>query len=74
MIPGENDSWNILSIHAGGAGLRRDSPSSVQIFEDERSAIRSMEKIAQRRLAPQKRGPREKIVLDRSQGELTFEP
>ena len=26
------------------------------------------------RLAPQKRGPREKIVIDRSQGELTFEP
>jgi putative transposase len=34
----------------------------------------SMEKITQRRLAPQKRGPREKIVTDRSQGELTFEP
>jgi hypothetical protein len=36
--------------------------------------IRSLEKIAQRRLAPQKRGSREKIVTDRSQGELTFEP
>jgi hypothetical protein len=36
--------------------------------------IHSMEKIAQRRLAPQKRGPREKIVIDRSQGELNFEP
>jgi hypothetical protein len=34
----------------------------------------SMEKIAQRRLVPQKRGPREKIVTDRSQGELAFEP
>ena len=36
--------------------------------------IHSMEKIAQRRLAPQKRGPREKIIIDRSQGELTFDP
>ena len=36
--------------------------------------IHSMEKIAQRRLVPQKRGPREKIVVDRRQGELTFEP
>jgi hypothetical protein len=36
--------------------------------------VHSMEKVAQRRLAPQKRGPREKIVIDRSQGELTFEP
>ena len=36
--------------------------------------IHSMEKIAQRRLAPLKRGPREKVVIDRSQGELTFEP
>jgi putative transposase len=36
--------------------------------------VYSLEKIAQRRLAPQKRGPREKIVTDRSQGELTFEP
>src|ERR1700691_1360548 len=33
----------------------------------------SMEKIAQRRLAPQKRGPREKVVMDRSQTELAFE-
>jgi putative transposase len=36
--------------------------------------VHSMEKIAQRRLAPQKRGPREKVVIDRSQCELTFEP
>jgi putative transposase len=36
--------------------------------------IHSMEKIAQRGLVPQKRGPREKIVADRRQGELTFEP
>ena len=36
--------------------------------------IHSMEKIAQRRLVPQKRGPREKIVADRRQGEFTFEP
>ena len=36
--------------------------------------VHNLEKIAQRRLAPQKRGPREKIVTDRSQGELTFEP
>jgi putative transposase len=35
--------------------------------------IQCMEKVAQRRLTPQKRGPREKIVIDRSQGELTFE-
>ena len=36
--------------------------------------IHSMEETAQRRLAPQKRAPREKIVTDCSQGELTFEP
>ena len=36
--------------------------------------VHSMEKLAQRRLAPLKRGPREKVVIDRSQGELTFEP
>lgn len=36
--------------------------------------IHSIEKIVQRRLAPQKRGPREKIVTDRSQGEFTFDP
>jgi hypothetical protein len=35
--------------------------------------IQCMEKVAQRRLTPQKRGPLEKIVIDRSQGELTFE-
>jgi putative transposase len=36
--------------------------------------VQSLEKIAHRRLAPQKRGPREKIVTDRSQRKLTFEP
>ena len=36
--------------------------------------VHSMERLAQRRLAPQKRGPREKVVIDRSQGELAFEP
>jgi putative transposase len=35
--------------------------------------ICSMEKVAQRRLAPQKRGPREKIVIDHSQSDLTFD-
>jgi putative transposase len=36
--------------------------------------VHGLEKTAQRRLAPQKRGPREKIVTDRSQPEFTFEP
>ena len=36
--------------------------------------VHSMEKLAQRRLAPQKRGPREEVVIGRSQGELAFEP
>jgi putative transposase len=36
--------------------------------------IQSMEQITQRRLAPQKRGPREKLVLDHRQGKLTFGP
>jgi hypothetical protein len=33
-----------------------------------------LEKATQRRIALQKRGPREKIVTDRRQGELTFDP
>jgi hypothetical protein len=36
--------------------------------------VHGLEKTARLRLAPQKRGPREKIVMDRSQPELTFEP
>jgi putative transposase len=36
--------------------------------------IQDLEKMTQRRIALQKRGPREKIVTDRSQGELTFDP
>jgi hypothetical protein len=36
--------------------------------------VRGLEKIAQRRLAPQKRGRRESIVIDRSQTELRFDP
>jgi hypothetical protein len=36
--------------------------------------LRNLEKATQRRLALQKRGPREKIVTDRRQGELTFDP
>ena len=36
--------------------------------------IHDLERIAQRRLSPQKRGRREKIVTDRSQRELHFEP
>ena len=36
--------------------------------------VHSMEKVAQRRLAPLKRGPRETVAIDRSQGILTFEP
>jgi hypothetical protein len=36
--------------------------------------IQDLEKAAQRRIALQKRGPREKIVTDRRQGELTFDP
>ena len=36
--------------------------------------VHGLEKTARRRLAPQKRGPREKIVTDRSQPERTFEP
>ena len=35
--------------------------------------VRGLEKIAQRRLAPQKRGRRESIVIDRSQSELRFD-
>jgi hypothetical protein len=30
--------------------------------------------VPQRRLAPQKRGRREKIVIDRGQSELSFDP
>ena len=36
--------------------------------------VHGLEKATQRRLTPQKRGPREKIVTDRSQPEFTFEP
>ena len=36
--------------------------------------IHGLEKETQRRLMQQKRGPREKIVTDRSQGELSFDP
>ena len=36
--------------------------------------IQGLEKIAQRRLTPQKQGRREGIVIDRSQSELPFEP
>ena len=36
--------------------------------------VHGLEKTTQRRLAPLKRGPREKIVTDRSQPEFTFEP
>ena len=35
--------------------------------------VHGLEKTTQRRLAPQKRGPREKIVTDRSQSEFKFE-
>jgi putative transposase len=35
--------------------------------------IQDLEKVAHRRIALQKRGPREKIVTDRRQGELTFD-
>jgi hypothetical protein len=35
--------------------------------------VHGLEKTTQRRLAPQKRGPREKIVTDRSQPEFKFE-
>jgi len=38
------------------------------------SFIQSLEKAMQRRLTLQKRGPHEKIVTDRRQGELTFDP
>ncbi len=36
--------------------------------------VHGLEKTTHRRLAPQKRGPREKIVTDRSQPEFIFEP
>jgi putative transposase len=36
--------------------------------------VQDLEKVTQRRIALQKRGPREKIVTDRRQGELTFDP
>lgn len=36
--------------------------------------IQDLEKATQRRIALQKRGPREKIVTDRRQGELSFDP
>jgi hypothetical protein len=36
--------------------------------------IQSLEKAMERRLTPQKRGPHEKIVTDRRQGELSFDP
>jgi hypothetical protein len=36
--------------------------------------IQSLEKAMQRRLTLEKRGPHEKIVTDRRQGELTFDP
>jgi hypothetical protein len=36
--------------------------------------IQSLEKAMERRLTPQKRDPHEKIVTDRRQGELTFDP
>ena len=36
--------------------------------------IQDLEKATQRRIALQKRGPREKIVTDRRQRELTFDP
>jgi putative transposase len=36
--------------------------------------IQDLEKMTQRRIALQKRGPREKIATDRRQGELTFDP
>jgi hypothetical protein len=35
--------------------------------------IQSLEKAVQRRLTLQKRGPREKLVTERRQGELTFD-
>ena len=36
--------------------------------------IQDLEKATQRRISLQRRGPREKIVTDRRQGELTFDP
>jgi putative transposase len=36
--------------------------------------IQNLEKVTQRRIALQKRGPCEKIVIDRKQRELTFDP
>jgi hypothetical protein len=36
--------------------------------------IQSLEKAMQRRLTLQKRGPHEKIIMDRRQGVLTFDP
>jgi hypothetical protein len=36
--------------------------------------IQELKRVTQRRIALQKRGPREKIVTDRRQRELTFDP
>jgi hypothetical protein len=36
--------------------------------------IQDLEKVTQRRIALQKRGPREKLVTDRRQGELHLRP
>jgi hypothetical protein len=36
--------------------------------------VQDLEKATQQRVALQKRGPRERIVTDRRQGELTFDP
>jgi hypothetical protein len=47
--------------------LKRSVPGTAEFVQD-------LDKATLRRLALQKRGPCEKIVTDRRQGELTFDP
>jgi hypothetical protein len=58
-----NPSWPLFANELTQAG-RLGTRGSFKIFE----------KATQRQLTLQKRGPREKIVTDRRQSELTLDP
>jgi putative transposase len=54
------------------AAIRRRTHTGLPMGAQE--FIHDLEKVTQRRIALQKRGPREKIITDRRQGELRFDP
>ena len=57
---------------AGLAVIRQRTHTGRLLGTDE--FIQDLEKVTQRPIALHKRGPREKLVTDRRQGELTFDP